>query len=145
MHFVHNPLVQVKTYGACQNTLCLMRPCRPPSVHMGSGFHVIQEQPSFGGSCHTSPIGSCIDQLTISTSSSMLIDDSSSSALFLSFAYVFRQRQRSYIHQDIQFGVIHWTNSSYCIIYCGEQTSMPYPWHHPLLHQDLCPLVQYHD
>ena len=68
-----------------------------------------------------------------------------SSTSFLSFAHVFRQRQRSYIHQDIQFGVIHRTNSSYLIIYCDEQTSMPYPWHHPLLHQYLCPLIQYHD
>ena len=44
-----------------------------------------------------------------------------------------------------KFGVIHLTNSPYLIIYCDERTSMPYPWHHPLLHQDLCPLVQYHD
>ena len=39
-------------------------------------------------------------------------------------------------NQDIQFGVIHRTNTSYLIIYCDEQTSIPYPWHHPILHQD---------
>ena len=100
---------------------------------------------SYSSFDNTRSIYQRIDQLTISTSSSVLINNLSSSTSFLSFAHVFRQRQRSYIHQDIQFGVIHRTNSSYLIIYCDEQTSMPYPWHHPLLHQYLCPLIQYHD
>jgi hypothetical protein len=57
-----------------------------------------------------------IDQLTISTSSWVLIDDSSSSASFLSFAYVFRQRQWSNIHHDPPPEQSSGTNSSYFIV-----------------------------
>ena len=62
-------------------TLCWMRPYRPPSVHIGSMW-------SKNGEYYATSIYQRIDQLTISTSSSVFINDLSSSTLFLLFLHL---------------------------------------------------------
>jgi len=108
---VQPAIMAIETCTSSTSRWCKWRPTVPVSLYPAldvtmsaaehaHGFHVIQERRILSHVNYSKPPTNRLLywSTTISASLPVLIDDMSSSTSFLSFACVFRQRQRSYIH-----------------------------------------------
>ena len=153
---VQPAIMAIETCTSSTSRWCKWRPTVPVSLYPAldvtmsaaehaHGFHVIQERRILSHVNYSTPPTNRL--LYWSTYDLSIFISAHRRYVIIDIVLVvcLRLSATTTVLYSSKFGVIHLTNSPYLIIYCDEQTSMPYPWHHPLLHQDLCLLVQYHD